>query len=101
MFNAEHGIAVWNMNEDKFEHQNNNIEGGPIFELIPDLAKQMQRHQKQGFQFLWRNLVGQDCNGNPCFPRVEPGGCVLSHAPGTGKTFVIICFLQSYMKVRC
>lgn len=27
----------------------------------------------------------------------NPGGCILAHAPGSGKTFMIISFLQSFM----
>ena len=27
----------------------------------------------------------------------KPGGCILAHAPGSGKTFMIISFLQSFM----
>ena len=97
IYGSDFGLAICS-DDDKF--QQNSIEGGSNIELIPDLAKNMQRHQKQGFHFLWRNLAGRDSNGNPCFPRIQPGGCVLSHAPGTGKTFLIISFLQSYIKVR-
>jgi len=88
--------AFWDPDDESHKRQKD-IEGGSNFELIPDLAKHMKEHQKQGFQFLWRNLDGQDSNGNTCF---EKGGCVISHAPGTGKTFLIISFLHSYMKVR-
>lgn len=95
----ENMLASWDF-EDLSHKQQDSIEKGSNFELIPELAKHMQRHQKHGFQFLWRNLAGQDANGNPCFPPREPGGCVISHAPGTGKTFLIISFLHSYIKVR-
>ncbi|KAG0616438.1 hypothetical protein M758_5G115600 [Ceratodon purpureus] len=97
MYGPEYGFAPWDSDDGKPLQQNSVGEGSNI-ELIPELATRMQRHQKQGFHFLWRNLAGQDCNGKPCFPHVEPGGCVLAHAPGTGKTFLIISFLQSYMK---
>ncbi|XP_024365304.1 uncharacterized protein [Physcomitrium patens] len=93
----ENMLASWDF-EDLSHKQQDSIEKGSNFELIPELAKHMQRHQKHGFQFLWRNLAGQDANGNPCFPPREPGGCVISHAPGTGKTFLIISFLHSYIK---
>ncbi|KAG0579855.1 hypothetical protein KC19_4G129000 [Ceratodon purpureus] len=89
--------SVWDSNDDKIIEESKS-EGGLLFDLVPDLAKQMQKHQKEGFLFLWRNLAGHDCNGNLCSPPIKPGGCILSHAPGTGKTFVIISFLQSYMK---
>lgn len=52
----------------------------------PRHAKKMKSHQVEGFNFLISNLVGDN-----------PGGCILAHAPGSGKTFMIICFLQSFM----
>ncbi|RZC71854.1 hypothetical protein C5167_035025 [Papaver somniferum] len=48
--------------------------------------KQMKPHQMEGFNFLLRNLV---CD--------RPGGCILAHAPGSGKTFMIISFMQSFL----
>lgn len=48
--------------------------------------KQMKPHQIEGFNFLLRNLVTEN-----------PHGCVLAHAPGSGKTFMMICFMQSYL----
>lgn len=92
----ENALTFWDPDDENHKQQNN-VEGDSNFELIPDLAKCMQKHQKEGFQFLWRCLDGQGSDGTTCF---EKGGCVLSHAPGTGKTFLIISFLQSYMKVR-
>ncbi|XP_028186576.1 protein CHROMATIN REMODELING 35-like [Glycine soja] len=52
----------------------------------PRHMKQMKPHQVEGFNFLARNLVGDD-----------PGGCILAHAPGSGKTFMIISFMQSFL----
>ncbi|GKV24151.1 hypothetical protein SLEP1_g33798 [Rubroshorea leprosula] len=48
--------------------------------------KQMKPHQVEGFNFLCRNLLVD-----------EPGGCILAHAPGSGKTFMIISFIQSFL----
>ncbi|KAI3840760.1 hypothetical protein MKX03_006496, partial [Papaver bracteatum] len=48
--------------------------------------KQMKPHQIEGFNFLLRNLV---CD--------SPGGCILAHAPGSGKTLMIISFMQSFL----
>lgn len=48
--------------------------------------KQMKPHQIEGFNFLLSNLVSED-----------PGGCILAHAPGSGKTFMIISFMQSFL----
>ncbi|KAF9588599.1 hypothetical protein IFM89_013686 [Coptis chinensis] len=52
----------------------------------PRHMKQMKAHQLEGFNFLVRNLVSGD-----------PGGCILAHAPGSGKTFMIISFIQSFL----
>lgn len=82
--------------DDENHEQRNIPDVDSNFDLIPDLAKAMKPHQKQGFRFLWRNLDGQRSNGKT--PSLK-GGCVLSHAPGTGKTFLVISFLQSYIKV--
>ncbi|CAO2813836.1 unnamed protein product [Amaranthus hypochondriacus] len=51
-----------------------------------DHIKQMKPHQMEGFTFLLKNVVTEN-----------PHGCILAHAPGSGKTFMIICFLQSYL----
>ncbi|CAN1269458.1 Protein CHROMATIN REMODELING 35 [Linum perenne] len=52
----------------------------------PRHRKHMKAHQVEGFNFLCRNLVSDD-----------PGGCILAHAPGSGKTFMIISFMQSFL----
>ena len=52
----------------------------------PRHMKQMKVHQEEGFNFLVSNLVGDN-----------PGGCILAHAPGSGKTFMIISFMQSFL----
>ena len=52
----------------------------------PRHMKQMKPHQVEGFNFLVSNLVGDN-----------PGGCILAHAPGSGKTFMIISFMQSFL----
>ncbi|XP_057788248.1 protein CHROMATIN REMODELING 35-like isoform X2 [Salvia miltiorrhiza] len=52
----------------------------------PRHRKEMKPHQTEGFNFLLSNLVSDN-----------PGGCILAHAPGSGKTFMIISFLQSFM----
>ncbi|KAK8522136.1 hypothetical protein V6N13_115111 [Hibiscus sabdariffa] len=52
----------------------------------PRHMKQMKPHQLEGFNFLLNNLVAEN-----------PGGCILAHAPGSGKTFMIISFMQSFL----
>ena len=48
--------------------------------------KQMKPHQVEGFNFLKKNLTGDN-----------PRGCILAHAPGSGKTFMLISFIQSFL----
>ncbi|KAK6916809.1 SNF2, N-terminal, partial [Dillenia turbinata] len=52
----------------------------------PRHMKQMKPHQVEGFNFLLSNLVTDN-----------PRGCILAHAPGSGKTFMIISFMQSFL----
>ncbi|XP_010548073.1 PREDICTED: protein CHROMATIN REMODELING 35 isoform X2 [Tarenaya hassleriana] len=52
----------------------------------PRHAHQMKPHQIEGFNFLCSNLVAEN-----------PGGCIMAHAPGSGKTFMIISFMQSFL----
>ncbi|KAL6645968.1 hypothetical protein ACP70R_017576 [Stipagrostis hirtigluma subsp. patula] len=54
--------------------------------IHPRHAKQMRQHQLEGFKFLVKNLVAD-----------KPGGCILAHAPGSGKTFMLISFIQSFL----
>lgn len=54
--------------------------------IHPRHQKVMKPHQVDGFKFLLSNLVGDN-----------PGGCIMAHAPGSGKSFMIISFLQSFM----
>ncbi|XP_062196576.1 protein CHROMATIN REMODELING 35-like isoform X2 [Phragmites australis] len=54
--------------------------------IHPRHAKQMRPHQLEGFNFLVKNLVAD-----------KPGGCILAHAPGSGKTFMLISFIQSFL----
>ncbi|XP_058764637.1 SNF2 domain-containing protein CLASSY 2-like [Vicia villosa] len=70
-----------------------------VWELIPELKEQMHAHQKKAFEFLWRNIAG---SMEPALMKENSetsGGCVISHAPGAGKTFLIISFLVSYLKL--
>ncbi|XP_078159788.1 SNF2 domain-containing protein CLASSY 2-like [Carex rostrata] len=67
----------------------------PIIRIEPKLHP----HQREAFEFIWKNLVGSlepekmsSTNGNT-------GGCVISHSPGSGKTLTVISFLISYLAV--
>ncbi|KAL5724138.1 hypothetical protein ACHQM5_007438 [Ranunculus cassubicifolius] len=57
----------------------------------------MYPHQEEGFEFLWKNIAGGIELNN--MNNDDIGGCVISHAPGTGKSFLTIAFLRSYMEV--
>ncbi|KAG7640962.1 P-loop containing nucleoside triphosphate hydrolase [Arabidopsis suecica] len=70
-------------NELKFSEEGLMIGG---LAAHPTHAAEMKPHQIEGFQFLCSNLVAGD-----------PGGCIMAHAPGSGKTFMIISFMQSFL----
>lgn len=55
-------------------------------EVHLSLEESMHPHQLEGFKFLSKNLVEEDS-----------GGCMLAFAPGTGKSFLVISFIQSFM----
>ncbi|KAF3433339.1 hypothetical protein FNV43_RR24441 [Rhamnella rubrinervis] len=70
-----------------------------VWALIPEIRRKLLFHQKKAFEFLWENIAGS------LIPEaIDPkskkiGGCVISHSPGAGKTFLIIAFLVSYLKL--
>ncbi|XP_011037161.1 PREDICTED: SNF2 domain-containing protein CLASSY 3-like [Populus euphratica] len=77
------------------DRDSNGMVGADLFEedlMVTDIPahprhmKQMKPHQVEGFNFLRNNLVADN-----------PGGCILAHAPGSGKTFMIISFMQSFL----
>lgn len=58
----------------------------------------MYPHQRQGFEFIWSHIAGGIQLGKLAKPSAYDGdGCIISHAPGTGKTRLTIVFIQSYM----
>ncbi|KAG9148175.1 hypothetical protein Leryth_014087 [Lithospermum erythrorhizon] len=79
--NAEPNV----INLSKFETTTHDFNDNGIYPH-PRHGKQMKPHQVEGFNFLVRNLMTE-----------TPGGCILAHAPGSGKTFMLISFLQSFM----
>ncbi|KAK7387481.1 hypothetical protein VNO78_28319 [Psophocarpus tetragonolobus] len=75
------------------------IEHDNVWRLIPQLIGKMHVHQKKAFEFIWQNIGG---SMEPPLMDAESerrGGCVISHAPGAGKTFLVIAFLISYLKL--
>ncbi|XP_025667480.1 SNF2 domain-containing protein CLASSY 1 isoform X1 [Arachis hypogaea] len=75
------------------------VEHDNVWALIPDLRKKLHIHQKKAFEFLWRNIAGSTEPALMDKNSRKRGGCVISHTPGAGKTFLIIAFLVSYLKL--
>ncbi|XP_026661911.2 SNF2 domain-containing protein CLASSY 4-like [Phoenix dactylifera] len=74
---------------------------GTVWDLVPGIKDKMYEHQQEAFEFMWKNLAGGiDLDELKSGARSDViGGCVISHAPGTGKTRLSIIFIQTYMKV--
>ncbi|KAF9607528.1 hypothetical protein IFM89_036890 [Coptis chinensis] len=72
-----------------------------VWDIVPQIRETMYPHQQEGFEFLWKNIAGGiEIDKLKNFaPSDGTGGCVISHAHGTGKTRLTIVFLQSYMKM--
>ncbi|XVF84071.1 hypothetical protein PTKIN_Ptkin16aG0545300 [Pterospermum kingtungense] len=70
-----------------------------VWALIPELRKKLHFHQKKAFEFLWQNVAGSVIPALMEKSSNKTGGCVVSHSPGAGKTFLIIAFLASYLKL--
>ncbi|KAL2943404.1 SNF2 domain-containing protein CLASSY 3 [Bienertia sinuspersici] len=97
-----------NINSDKFQFpESNNDFGaaheddtrGTVWDLIPGIKRTLYEHQQQGFEFIWRNISGGIKMEELDKPsKYGVGGCIICHAPGTGKTRLAIVFLQSYLK---
>lgn len=70
-----------------------------VWALIPELKNKLHFHQKRAFEFLWQNIAGSLIPAQMEPSSKKTGGCVVSHTPGAGKTFLIIAFLASYLKL--
>ncbi|XP_051132925.1 SNF2 domain-containing protein CLASSY 4-like [Andrographis paniculata] len=73
---------------------------GSVWSITAGVRETMYQHQQEGFEFLWKNLAGSTDIAelkNSNIPGV--GGCIISHAPGTGKTRLTIVFLEAYLKM--
>ncbi|PSK56582.1 Protein CHROMATIN REMODELING 20 [Elsinoe australis] len=55
-----------------------------VIYMNPITAKRLKRHQIEGVQFLWREVMAEG-----------DGGCILAHTMGLGKTCQTISFLAS------
>ncbi|CAB4271008.1 unnamed protein product [Prunus armeniaca] len=74
-------------------------ENDNVWALIPELRRKLLFHQKKAFEFLWKNVAGSLEPALMEHKAKKIGGCVISHSPGAGKTFLIIAFLVSYLKL--
>jgi len=77
--NRDLGTILGINNAESFNYKSSE-QSTPVLKLVlhPRLKKHMKSHQVDGFNFLQKNLIAE-----------EPGGCILAHAPGTGKTFLM------------
>ena len=74
-------------------------ENDNVWALIPEIRRKLHLHQKKAFEFLWKNVAGSLTPELIEAKSKKTGGCVISHSPGAGKTFLIIAFLVSYLKL--
>ncbi|KAI3882456.1 hypothetical protein MKX03_025234 [Papaver bracteatum] len=66
---------------------------------FPWIREKLYPHQIEGFEFLWRNLAGGiELDVKNMNASGDVGGCIISHAPGTGKTLLTIAFLKTFME---
>ncbi|CAA7406742.1 unnamed protein product [Spirodela intermedia] len=86
-----------------------NPEGATVWDVIPGVKSTLYAHQQEAFEFLWRNMAGdlslESVKKNDSATATvsgdggASGGCMISHAPGTGKTRLAIVFLHSFLRV--
>ncbi|XP_057807501.1 SNF2 domain-containing protein CLASSY 4-like isoform X2 [Salvia miltiorrhiza] len=73
---------------------------GTVWSIKPGVLESMYEHQREGFEFLWKNLAGSiNLDELKSTDPVGVGGCIISHAPGTGKTRLTIVFVETYFKM--
>ncbi|CAI9770456.1 unnamed protein product [Fraxinus pennsylvanica] len=75
-------------------------DGDTVWELIRDTKSKLYPHQREGFEFMWKSIAGDIFIKKLRKPLSGDGkGCIISHAPGTGKSLLTIVFLQAFMKL--
>ncbi|XP_073065981.1 SNF2 domain-containing protein CLASSY 4-like [Primulina eburnea] len=73
---------------------------GTIWELMAGIENVLYPHQREGLEFIWKNVAGDIHIEKLKGPLSDGGrGCIISHAPGTGKTRLTIAFLLTFMKL--
>lgn len=75
-------------------------EKGTVWDLVPGVKESMYPHQRDGFEFIWKKIAG-GIYIDKLEKRLSTGGsgCIISHAPGTGKSRLTIVFLQAFLKM--
>ncbi|MCO5596958.1 hypothetical protein L7F22_051029 [Adiantum nelumboides] len=68
---------------------------GSVWMLVKDLRPLLQKNQVDGFNFLWNNIGALSSQTD-----TKGGGCIVAHAPGTGKSLLIISFLKSFLHLH-
>ncbi|KAL5713218.1 SNF2 domain-containing protein CLASSY [Ranunculus cassubicifolius] len=74
-------------------------ENESVWSLIPNLRDKLHTHQKNAYEFLWKNISGSLMPADMDASSKRTGGCVIAHSPGAGKTLLMISFLESYIKL--
>ncbi|KAI3445163.1 hypothetical protein Pfo_001828 [Paulownia fortunei] len=73
---------------------------GTVWDLIAGVEKEMYPHQREGFEFMWKNIAGDIIIEKLKQPLSDDAmGCIISHAPGTGKTRLTIVFLMTFLRL--
>ncbi|KAK1260994.1 Chromatin structure-remodeling complex protein SYD [Acorus gramineus] len=64
--------------------------------IPPSISAKLKPHQVSGIRFMWENIIQS-------IRKVKSGdkglGCILAHTMGLGKTFQVIAFLYTAMRV--
>ncbi|CAI0385224.1 unnamed protein product [Linum tenue] len=70
--------------------------GEEAVRIPPSIAGKLKVHQVAGIRFMWENIIQS-------IGRVKSGdkglGCILAHTMGLGKTFQVIAFLYTAMRI--
>ncbi|KAJ9549802.1 hypothetical protein OSB04_022345 [Centaurea solstitialis] len=82
------------------DSERNTYEKGTVWDLIPGVKETMYPHQREGFEFIWKKIAGGTYIEKLDKSLSKGGsGCIISHAPGTGKSRLTIVFLQAFMRM--
>ncbi|KAL8253864.1 hypothetical protein R6Q59_032085 [Mikania micrantha] len=86
--------------ERHLDSKGSECEKGTVWDLVPGVKESMYPHQRDGFEFIWNKIAGGTYI-DKLEKRLPTGGsgCIISHAPGTGKSRLTIVFLQAFLKM--